>query len=96
MPTVKTALSLTPKPSSYAILNSAGQAVYTAAVPEVPVVSPVSSGPGYVPGGVPPVQASFIPTGIAASAFDFLKKNPVLILAGAAAIGLLLRKKSRK
>lgn len=93
---IKTAVSLVQKPGSYAILNSAGQTIYTAAVPELPVLAPVSNAPGYSPGVVPVQQASFIPTGIAASAFDFMKKNPILILAGAAAIGLLLRKKARK
>lgn len=97
--TVKTALSLVPKPSSYSILNSAGQTVYTSAVPEPEILRPVSSGADYIPGGpqvAPIMQASIFPVAAASGVFDFLKRNPVLILVGAAAVGLLLRKKRRK
>lgn len=89
---IKTAFTMIGKPASFSLLNTAGQPVYTAAVPQPPVV--VVPQTGLAPGGPgvqPPVRVAG--PGPLDSIMNFVKNNPLLVIGGAVVVGLLMQKK---
>lgn len=86
--------SLASSPKSYSVYTAAGRPIYTAAIPTPPVVTIPQTGQAPGGPGVQPAQALMAPApGVVDTALNFVKANPLLIIAGAVVVGLLLQKK---